>query len=193
MSLFRLLPILALFSLGASAADLPAAPSIGGTDHPVVQIVEFADYQCPYCRKAQTEVIPKIVAEYGDKVQILFRNFPLPFHEHGQSAALAAICAGEQGKFKEMHDYLFLNQEKLGDALYREGAREFGMNESAFEICLSSVAARSVLDHDMAEANDLMVSGTPNFVLTTGSKIERINGTYPYGEFKAAIERLLHK
>jgi len=186
-SLFMLLAL----TLPALAQAADSVPSIGGTASPKVRITEFGDYQCPFCRRAHDDVIPKILAEYGDKVQIVFRNFPLEFHPQAHNAALAGICADQQGKLKEMHDFLYQNQTNLGDKLYSDGARQLGLNETAFAACLTSDLAVAKLNQDLSEAQDMMVQSTPNFILATPQGVERLNGAYPYAEFKAAIDRLL--
>lgn len=86
-------------------------PSWGPEDAKVT-IIEFSDFQCPYCQKYAIETLPQIKSEYGDKIRYVFRDYPLPFHSNAKRAAIVASCAGQQGKYFEMHDLLFANQEK---------------------------------------------------------------------------------
>jgi len=111
-------------------------PSKGPKDAKVT-IVEFSDFQCPYCGKGR-EIIDEVVKTYGDKVRVVFRDFPLSFHDHAQKAAEASHCAEEQGKFWQMHDWMFQNQDKLAIEALKEGAKGLGLDVSKFDACLTS-------------------------------------------------------
>ena len=120
--------------------DLTDAPSLGRKDAPVT-LVEFSDYECPFCQRHFLSVLPEIKREYVDtgKVRYVFVDFPLEqLHPHARKAAEAAYCAGEQGRYWEMHDALFTNQQALELPQLGGHARNLGLDATAFESCLFS-------------------------------------------------------
>jgi len=137
-------------------------PRSGKTDAPV-QIVEFADYECPYCIKVHP-TIKKLVAEYGDRVNLVFRNFPLPMHANAQKAAEAALCAGEQNDFWGYHDKIF-SGTSLDVASLKKFASELKLDTTKFDTCLDSGAQAATVQKDAAEAQKLGISATPSFFL----------------------------
>lgn len=159
-----------------------------------VVLVEYSDFQCPYCDQLHP-TLERIVQENSDTVSWIFREFPLTsIHPQAQSAALAAECAGEQGKFWEYGDKLFDNQSTLGSDLYASLAKDLGLNEKKFSDCLSSAKYQSKITDSMNEADAAGVTGTPaTFVmkgtdLTTG---QLVSGALPYDSFNSAISALL--
>lgn len=125
-------------TLGAQeAAQLAGSSPAKGSSQAKVTIVEFSDFQCPYCGKVQ-ETLKKIFETYPNKVKLVFRNYPLPFHENAEPAAQASLCANEQGKFWEFHDKLFANQEKLTVTDLKQYAANLGVDANKFNSCLDS-------------------------------------------------------
>jgi len=163
-------------------------PGIGACSNPgKVTILEFSDFQCPYCSRA-VPTINKIKETYGNKVEITFKQMPLPFHEYAQKAAEASECARDQGKFWEYHDKLFANQGALSVNNLNQYAVELGLNKEKFNSCLDNGEKQDKVKADSSEAGKYGISGTPGFVLNCNIKIA---GAYPYETFKSAIDSLL--
>ena len=142
----------------------------GRPDAPVM-IVEFSDFQCPYCRSVQPAIM-QVLEKYGDRVTLSYRDFPLhEIHPRAGAAAAAARCAGEQRKFWEFHDALFANFGKLDENNLIEFARGLGLNERAFEACLSSGKYTQQVERDLQEGLRAGVNGTPAFFVN-GRPIE---------------------
>lgn len=169
---------------------------LGREDAPV-SIVEFTDLQCPYCAQFATQTFPDIRRNYIDtgKVRFASRDLPLPFHAFAFPAAVAARCAGEQGKFWEFREALFAGQSRLGTALYDELARRFGMDVDRFGACRRDGRQQANVRADLALAQSQGIRSTPNFVIgrmVNGSfEGEMISGARPYEEFAARIDALL--
>ena len=140
--------------------NLSAAYENGSRSAPVV-LVEFADYECPYCQKVNPQ-IQQLKKEYGDNLTVVFKDFPLPMHHGSEKAAEAARCAGEQGKFWEYHDVLFYSQLTTTDAL-KQHAQTLKLNQDAFNTCLDSGKEASAVKSDLDEAQSLGLTGTPSF------------------------------
>ncbi len=164
---------------------------VSGEDSAPVTIVEFTDYQCPFCSRFAEETHGKIVDTYvtTGKVKYIVRDLPLPFHPHAQEAAEAARCAGDQGKYMEMYDELFVNQKAWAEAtkvidIYTGYAGEIGLNIAVFSECLSSGTKTEAVKADLALAEELGINGTPSFVIN--GKI--LVGAQPFENFKAVIE-----
>jgi protein-disulfide isomerase len=151
-----------MIALQPPQANVNLANSIlKGSPSAQVVLVEFADYQCPYCQKVHPD-IDKLKAEFGDKLSIAFKDFPLPMHPFAQKAAEAARCAGVQGKFWEFHDALF-TEKKLELPQLKEQARALHLDGAAFDKCLDSGEQASVVAKDYAEGKKLGITGTPSF------------------------------
>ena len=140
--------------------DIAKAPANGSLHAPVV-LVEFADYECPYCQKVNPQ-IQQLKKEYGDNLTIVFKDFPLPMHHGSEKAAEAARCAGEQGKFWLYHDVLFYSKQIEVDAL-KEHARVLNLDAEKFDTCLDSGAETAAVKKDLEEAKGLGLTGTPSF------------------------------
>jgi protein-disulfide isomerase len=140
--------------------NLSAAYENGSRSAPVV-LVEFADYECPYCQKVNPQ-IQQLKKEYGDNLTVAYKDFPLPMHHGSEKAAEAARCAGEQGKFWEYHDVLFYSQLTTIDAL-KQHAQTLKLNQEAFNTCLDSGKEASAVKSDLDEAQSLGLTGTPSF------------------------------
>jgi protein-disulfide isomerase len=134
----------------------------GRSDAPV-QVVEFADYQCPYCQKVNPD-LNKLVQDYAGKVSVIYKDFPLPMHPFAEKAAEAARCAGEQGKFWEYHNLLFANR-KLEVADLKQQAKSIRLEEDKFDQCLDSGREAAEIEKDRQEGMNLGLSGTPSFFL----------------------------
>jgi protein-disulfide isomerase len=165
-----------------------------------VAMIEYADFECPFCGKYAREVYPKILDEYvkTGKVKLFYRDLPLPMHPHALAAARAARCAGEQGKYWEMHDSLFASQTALSDSALQDRAQTLGLDTTEFKRCLSSGKYADEIQKSLSEAEKLGVRGTPTFFLGTVDpngdvvKIGKIIvGARPYETFKAALDDLL--
>ena len=132
-----------------------------GAKNPPVTLVEFADYECPYCQKITPE-LQKLEKEYGDRLAVVYKDFPLPMHHTSQKAAEAARCAGEQGKFWEYHDVLFYSKQLQVDEL-KAHARVLKLDGDQFDKCLDNGAEASPVKKSLEEAQKLGLTGTPSF------------------------------
>jgi protein-disulfide isomerase len=170
--------------------------SLGRDDAPVT-VVEFADYQCPFCRKFHSETFVELKKNYIDtgKVRFVSRDLPLDFHTNARSAAVAARCAGEQDKFWEMRDMMF-SAEDLSPASLLKYGRQINLDMTAFGTCLNDKKYTAAIQKDMADAGTLGISGTPSFVVGKTAKDEikgvRIVGAVPYSVFDTAIKNQLN-
>jgi len=165
----------------------PAA-SKGSEDAPVT-IVEFSEYQCPFCKRYIDESYKNIMSDYGDKVRYIFRDYPLEFHQHAQKASEAARCAGDQGKYWEYHDKLFVEQEEWTEvtdsaSLFVGYATGLGLDGGEFESCLTDGKFTQAVKDDLLLGQKLGVSGTPSFFING----KMLVGAQPYEAFKAVIE-----
>jgi len=166
------------------AAEGPAKGPAGAP----VTIVEFSDFQCPWCSRL-TSTLEQVKAKYGDKVRIVFRQFPLDIHENAQKAAEAALCASEQGKFWELHDYMFQNQGALGVPQLKSKAAELGLNASTFNQCLDSGKTAKAVEADMKAGAAVGVSTTPSFFVNGRSLV----GGLPLEQITTVIDEELRK
>jgi protein-disulfide isomerase len=132
-----------------------------GSKHARVTLVEFADYECPYCQKVASD-LKKLQDEFGDKLAFVFKDYPLPMHSHAQKAAEAARCAGKQGKFWEYHDELFRSRQLDVDRL-KADALALHLDDSQFGKCLDSGEESADVQRDREEGVKLGLSGTPSF------------------------------
>jgi protein-disulfide isomerase len=171
-----------------------------GDDKARVAIIEYSDFECPYCGRYAREVFPQVVQNYvkTGKVRYYYRDLPLPMHSNAFPAARAARCAGEQGKFWEMHDSLFANQGALTKNDISARAAPIGLDVSKFNECLASDRYGDSIRKSATSAERLGVNGTPAFafgVITAGGDVVKVNnvemGTGSYDSFKAAIDELL--
>jgi protein-disulfide isomerase len=160
-------------------------PRKGPADAPI-QIVEFSDFQCPFCARAGA-TLQQIADKYGDQVQIFFRDFPLPFHNRAQAAAEAAQCANEQGKFWEYHDLLFTKQNALENDQLKQYAAELGLDATKFAACLDQGSFAQAVKNDHIEGGKLGVSGTPAFFING----RFLSGAQPYEAFARIIDEEL--
>jgi protein-disulfide isomerase len=127
-------------------------------------VVEFSDFQCPFCSRA-TSTVAEVERKHPSDVRVVWKHLPLSFHPNAMPAALAAEAAREQGKFWEMHDKLFANQASLSEAAYEQYARELGLDLARFRASRASPSTRKRVEEDMAAAAAAGVTGTPTFVV----------------------------
>ncbi len=162
---------------------------VKGDSNAAVTIVEFSEFQCPYCGKYVDEAYKNIMDDYvkTGKVKYVFRDFPLGFHAEAKPAAMAAECAHEQNKFWEYHDKLFANQDVLGTENYKKWASDLGLDTTQFNACLSSEKYKSEVEEDFSEGQTYGVTGTPAFFING----KLISGAQPYSVFKTEIEAAL--
>ena len=145
--------------------DVAGRPSWGPLDAPVT-VVEFLDYQCPFCERHFREVYPELRDRYEGRIRYVVRNFPLPaVHPLAMDAAIAAECAGAQGKYFEYHDVLFENQARLGDRLFTSLAQDLDLDMEEFNTCLEDPEIAEAIDKDAADARSYGVTGTPTFFI----------------------------
>lgn len=179
---------------GPVEVDTADAYSIGEPDAPVV-IVEFTDFQCPYCSRHFDQTFPQIKADYIDtgKVRYVFKDFPLSsIHPQAQLAAEAARCAGDQGAYLDMHHALFAGQDEWNgrsdaDAIFNGFAAELGLDAAAFGDCLASRQHEAAVLADVDQGISLGVNGTPAFFLNGNF----LSGAQSFAVFQEAIESLL--
>lgn len=133
-----------------------------GTAEAPVQIVEFSDFQCPYCSDA-AKTVSKVKEKYGDKVAIEYRHYPLPFHGQAHRAAQASACANELGEFWKFHDALFAEQKPWTDDDFRGYAKNIGLDEKKFDECLQSGRHAATVDADLEAGKGIGMGGTPGF------------------------------
>ena len=160
-------------------------PSTGPPNAPIT-IVEFSDYQCPYC-KLSLPTIKEILAKYPDKVKVVYRDYPGPNHPHAPQAAEAAQCARDQGKFWEYHDSLFDRQASGTGWNFSELAKEIGLNQDTFATCLNSRRYREEVAKDLRDGLKLGVTSTPTFFINGRPLV----GAKSLAEFQTVIDRLL--
>jgi len=175
-------------------------PALGKEDAPIT-IVEFSDYQCPFCRKHFTGAFATLKASYVDtgKVRYFFRDFPLDsIHPHARKAAEAAHCAGDQGKFWDMHDVMFNNQGALKSDNLRDFARAMQLDLDSFNACLDSGKYVKSVETDVAAGSAAGVTGTPGFFIGKTKQDGTIvatamMGAQPASAFSQVIDRLLEE
>lgn len=174
------------------------APVVGDAKARIA-LIEFSDFQCPFCAKFAREAWPDIERDFvrTGKIQMIFRNYPLGIHNLAQPAAESALCAMHQGQFWPMHDRLFADQARLDAASIRGHAQALGMDLPQFDACVSTHETLAQVTADSTLAKNLGVTGTPSFlvgvILPNGSikGAEWIGGSLPYDEFKKVIDKHL--
>lgn len=166
--------------------SIPAdAPFKGPKDAPVT-IVEFTDYQCPYCQQAQ-QYVERVTAAYPDKVRLVYQEFPLDFHGQAKPAGVAARCSGEQGKFWEMHSNLLNKPGPLDAADLQGRAAGLGIDTAKFNACVASGKFDPIIQKAVENGRSVGVSGTPTFFLNGRS----FSGAQPFEVFERMIEEEL--
>lgn len=146
----------------ATVSDIASAPFIGPKDAPIT-IVEYADFQCPFCRQSQA-TLKQVLQSYGEDVKLVFKQLPLEMHAEAFSAAQASFCAGRQNSFWPYLDRLFTSQT-LSDEALRKSAATVGLDQAKFSACISSDESRAAVLKDMEEARRLGINSTPTYVI----------------------------
>ncbi len=162
-------------------------PARGPAGAPIV-MVEFSDYQCPYCRRAEATV-ERVLREYGDKIRFVYRDYPLAFHPRALPAALAARCAGDQGKYWEFHAHLMQGTGDLSDQDLKQRAQQLGLDPVAFNACYDGRRHEATVQASFQQGSELGVTGTPTFFINGRMLV----GAQPYEEFKQIIEEELQR
>jgi len=176
-------------------------PVIGNPDAPIT-IIEFSDFQCPFCARFYSQTLPLIYEEYIDqgKVKLVFRDFPIQsIHPNAVPAAVASECANEQGKFKEMHDILFDNQNEWNNqetvdalSLFSQYATEIQLEQETFDSCLTSGKYIEEIQKDLVDGQNYGVTGTPGFFVGNDQiGYVQIKGAQPFDIFKKVIDAQL--
>jgi protein-disulfide isomerase len=160
-------------------------PSKGESNAPIT-IVEFSDFECPFCSRAE-ESVKKVLDVYKGKVRLVYRDFPLPFHGKAQKASEAALCAQDQGKYWEMHERLFANQQALALPQLKEHAKALGLDAAKFDQCLDSGTKATVVDASKKAGEAVGVTGTPAFFING----RPLSGAVPFEQFKELIDHEL--
>jgi len=158
-------------------------PRKGDPATAAVTIIEFSEFQCPYCSKV-LPTMDKIFETYGDKVAVVWRDYPLPMHKEAPKASEAGHCANEQGKFWEMHDVMFQNQRALQVDLLKGYAGGIGVDQAKFDECLDSGRHAATVEADTKAGAAVGVRGTPAFFVNG----QFLNGAQPFENFKKLID-----
>lgn len=182
------------------AAD-PAKPDddavLGKADAPVT-LIEFVDYQCPFCKRFFDQTFSQLKTEYVDtgKIKLVMRDFPLSFHQNAQKASEATECAEEGGKFWEMHDLLFAKQDEWASSttandLFKQYATSLGLGKT-FDSCLDTGKHAQEVQKDLNDGTAAGINGTPGFwVIGKDGKGQQISGAVPFSNFKTVIDAML--
>ncbi len=157
-----------------------------GNPKAAVEVIEFSDFQCPFCLRANPTV-EQVMKTYGDKIKFVYRHYPLQNHPNARPAAEASACAEVQGKFWEYHDRLFANPTKLSDPDLKAHAAALGLDTAKFNACVDNHQQKPGVDADMAAAEAVGVTGTPAFFINGRS----IEGAQPFESFKRVIDEEL--
>ncbi|MDE0885136.1 MAG: thioredoxin domain-containing protein [Myxococcota bacterium] len=172
----------------AYSVNTKGSPSKGGGENAPVTLIEFSDFQCPFCSRV-TGTLDQVEKAYGDKVRIVFKHLPLRMHSKAPMAHAAAEAANRQGKFWPMHDLIFSNQRDLSEETYVVYAGQIGMNVDQFKKDMASASVKARVDADSREAEKLGVTGTPGFFVNGYF----LSGAKPFSEFQKAIDAQLNK
>lgn len=154
--------VVLLLAPPSSKVEVGNAFRLGPADAPV-QLIEFADFECPYCVKAYPD-LKKAKAEFGDRISFVYKDFPLPMHAHAQKAAEAARCAGTQNKYWEYHDRLY-STTAIDLPQLKQFATDLALDRAKFDKCLESGEQAAAVQKDAAEAQKLGINGTPSFFM----------------------------
>ncbi len=161
------------------------SPAKGPATAPI-EIVEFSDFQCPYCLRV-TPTVNQVLKAYGDQIHFVYRHYPLPNHPNARPAAEAAVCAADQGKFWPYHDRLFEDPSKLGPSELKRDAADLGLDTAKFDACVDSHKFKTTVDADLQTGLEAGVDGTPAFFING----RMISGAQPFDVFKRIIDEEL--
>ena len=169
-------------------ADLIGGNAIIGDPDAPITIVEWSDFECPFCARFYNDAYQDIKENWIDtgKAKLVFRDFPLSFHANAQKAHEAAECAGDQDMYYEMHDALFENGVSGGVAAFKTFAADLGLDQATFDDCLDSGKHEAEVKKDMADGMKAGVQGTPGFIIEG----QLISGAQPYAVFEQLLNSL---
>ncbi len=168
--------------------NLPVGSSaIKGNKNAPVTIVEFSDFQCPYCARLQP-TLNQVLKAYPKDVKLVFKDFPLSFHKQAKNAAKAARAAGEQGKYWEMHDLIFEKYSTVNEAMFKEFAGKLNLDMTRFNADYSSNKYDNLIQQDINLGRTAGVTGTPSLFLN-GKRMQRRS----FDDFKTAIDAIIKK
>jgi protein-disulfide isomerase len=158
---------------------------ISGPETAAITIIEFSDYECPFCQKWEVDVLPKLREKYGDQVRLVYRDYPLiGLHDNAAPAAEAANCAIDQGKYWQYHDLLFSGQRALGRETFEAYAQSLSLDMTAFKACLDDRRYQKEVEADYNYASELGVQSTPTFFINGLALI----GAQPFEVFEQVID-----
>jgi protein-disulfide isomerase len=184
-------------ALPREAIDISRAP-IKGNPNAAVGIVEYSDFECPYCERFSLSSLPELDREYlsSGRALMAFKHLPLPIHQSADAASQAAVCAHEQGMFWPMHDQLFANRDNLKASTLRVLAGDVGLDLTRYDECGRAGRHKEAVDDDKREAATLGITGTPTFLFGTVQQgkltvSEAITGARSVSEFKRILDALL--
>ena len=170
-----------------------------GNKNASVILLEFSDYQCPFCGRIQPTIL-KLIRDYKDRVAFGYRHFPLAFHKEADEAAIASECAREQGKFEKIHQLLYSHQKAQDVTSLKKYARKIKINNpDKFDKCLDNEKYRGLVNQDVKDGADLGITGTPGFFVglfnAKSGEIqgEILSGAQPYGTFQQVLEKYLSR
>ena len=169
-----------------ASVDSTHSAGVEGSANAPAQLIEFADFQCPYCQKVNPD-LNRLLSEYKGKISIVYKDFPLPMHANAEKAAEAARCAGEQGKYWEYHNALFNDKKLQGDDLKLEAAT-LKLDTAKFDDCLDSGKEAAGVNQDRTEGMNLGLSGTPSFFLNG----HFFSGAVNYDQLRFMVEQQLN-
>lgn len=169
-------------AVAAKVSFRPDDPSRGPQAAPVT-IVLFSDFQCPFCSRVEP-TLAQLIQAYPSDVRIVWKHQPLPFHPNAMPAAIASEAAREQGKFWQMHDLMFQNQQQLSPANYEAWARQIGLDGKKFQAALNSPTVKSRIEEDSRQGNQVGANGTP----TSFVNCRQVVGALPYDAFKKIVD-----
>ncbi len=181
-------------SLDQTGSGLNASDLVSDNDHmrgspnALVTIVEFSDFECPYCGGFHP-TLKRVLNEFPDQVRLIYKHFPLDsIHAQARPAALASECAGEQNMFWEFADGLFADQSLLGNTLYKNIAQDLGLNMDQFNSCFSSGKYADKVEADYQQGLSIGVKGTPGGLINN----QVLGGALPYENLKSLVEGFLN-
>jgi len=172
--------------LDSPTSNVAMKDNIKGNENAPVTIIEYSDFECPFCARFYRDTFGQIEEEYIEtgKVKVIFKHFPLGFHANAQKAAESAECASEQGKFWEMHDILFEKGVSGGISTFKTYAKDIGLDTSSFDECLDSGKMEDTVKANIKEGKNNGISGTPAFIING----KTISGAQPFSKFKQVID-----
>lgn len=171
--------------------------NIRGEKNAAVTIIDYSDYQCPYCVSFD-KTMDQVIEAYPTQVKWVYRHFPLPFHKAAKGAAIAAEAAGAQGKYWQFHDKLVANSQSDGGGLKEDDsikyAGEIGLNIDQFKKDLTDKKFSDKVEQDIADGNNLKIQGTPAiYLIDKNGNVEKLAGAIPFGQLKQKIDQALTK